>query len=347
MIHAFTDTLRPTRLRAALVALLAVVAGASCDNSDSSDPAALAPSSETPVVAEGTDVASGVTPAFATSYSGVPYGPSGLAGSGSLSMGPSFLTGRQVHIDASGIVTLINQARDRGQRLVLAMTGGSAKDYTTNGKFDITKWKKKMSTYNTATIRNAIASAVSSGVVVGNTMIDEPETVKWGGNVTKATIDAMAVYARNIFPSLPMGINIGPPAYKWRSSERFTKLDWVRYQYSWWVTEGNVSAWRTAVLAQAVKDGVTPAFSLNVLDGGVKDKSGSWDCPGSGKGTYAPNCRMVPDQVRAYGKALGTSGCFLMMWRYDDAYMSKTANQDAFRDVASTTNSAPRRSCKG
>ena len=56
---------------------------------------------------------------------------------------------------------------------------------------------------------------------------------------------------------------------------------------------------------------------------------------------------MVPDQVRTYGKSLGTAGCFLMMWRYDDAYMSKTANQDAFRDVAQTTNSTSRRSCKG
>jgi hypothetical protein len=204
-----------------------------------------------------------------------------------------------------------------------------------------------MSTYNTATIRNAIASAVSAGIVIGNTMIDEPETVKWGGNLTKPTIDAMAVYARAIFPTLPMGINIGPPAYKWRSSERFTKLDWVRYQYSWWVSEGNVSAWKSAVLDQANRDGVIAAFSLNVLDGGYKDKSGSWDCPGSGKGTYAPNCQMVPDQVRSYGKVLGPSGCFLMMWRYSDAYMSKTANQDAFRDVASATNSAPRRSCKG
>jgi hypothetical protein len=160
-------------------------------------------------------------------------------------------------------------------------------------------------------------------------------------------IDAMAVYGRNIFPTLPMGINIGPPAYKWRATERFTKLDWVRYQYSWWVTSGNVNAWRDAVLDQARKDGVQAAFSMNLLNGGTKDKSGSWDCPQSHKGTYAPNCWMTPDQVRSYGRTLAQSGgCVMFMWRYDDAFISRSSNQDAFRDVASAATSATRRSCK-
>jgi hypothetical protein len=35
-----------------------------------------------------------------------------------------------------------------------------------------------------------------------------------------------------------------------------------------------------------------------------------------------------------------------MMWRYDNAYITKSANQDAFRDVASATSAAPRKSCK-
>jgi hypothetical protein len=36
----------------------------------------------------------------------------------------------------------------------------------------------------------------------------------------------------------------------------------------------------------------------------------------------------------------------MQMWRYDDAFMSKSTNQSAFRDVASLLNSKPRRSCK-
>src|SRR5215213_6645128 len=160
MIHSFKQQLRLTRLRASVLALFAVLAGTNCDGTNATDPTA----------------AASLTPEFATlSFSGVPYGPSGLAGTSSVSLGPSMFTGRQVLIDAGGVVNLINAARAENQRIVLALTGGSSRNYTTNGKFDITKWKKKMSTFNTSTIRNAIASAVSAGIVVGNTMIDEPE----------------------------------------------------------------------------------------------------------------------------------------------------------------------------
>ena len=44
----------------------------------------------------------------------------------------------------------------------------------------------------------------------------------------------------------------------------------------------------------------------------------------------------------ARGPALG--GC--RMWRYDDSFMSKAANQSAFRDVASLLKSRPPRSCR-
>ena len=126
-------------------------------------------------------------------------------------------------------------------------------------------------------------------------MIDEPETVRWGGNITKATLDQMAVYAKSIFPTLPQGLNHGPPGYKWRATERYTKVDYVLYQYNFWVTSGNLVAWRDAVLAQAKLDGVRPALSLNVLSGGKQDKGdGYYDCAGplqGGLGTAYPNCQ--------------------------------------------------------
>jgi hypothetical protein len=36
----------------------------------------------------------------------------------------------------------------------------------------------------------------------------------------------------------------------------------------------------------------------------------------------------------------------MVMWQYDAAFMSKSANQSAFRDVASLLGSKPRRSCR-
>jgi hypothetical protein len=233
--------------------------------------------------------------------------------------------------------------------LVVAMTGGSFSNYLTDGQFDMTKWKNRMDTYKTTAIKNAVDSAVSDGTIIASVLIDEPETKRWGRVLTKAMIDEMAGYVKDIFPTLMVGVNHGPPGYEWRSEERYRKVDYVRYQYNHYITSGDIVAWRKAVLAQAKHDGVTPALSLNVLDGGMKDKSAAWNCTGpgqAGQGTYPPNCRMTPDQVRNWGKELAPYACFMMVWRYDQAYMSNPANEEAFKDLAAVVASAPRRSCK-
>lgn len=126
-------------------------------------------------------------------------------------------------------------------------------------------------------------------------------------------------------------------------------MDYVLYQYNYYITSGNVSSWRSAVLDRAKIDGVMPMFRINILDGGVQDRDGTYDCTGSGqagKGTYAPTCRMTPTQVSTFGKALATYGCAMQMWRYDDAFVSKTANQDAFKSIATLVASSPRKSCR-
>jgi hypothetical protein len=124
-------------------------------------------------------------------------------------------------------------------------------------------------------------------------------------------------------------------------------VDWVSVQYVWNYNQGQVSAWRDQVLDFARTNGVTPVFALNILNGGVRDTQGAWDCPNTGgKGTRTSYCRMTSDHVRTYGRTIGPSGCAMLMWRYDDAFMSKTANQSAFRDVASLLNSRPPRSSR-
>ena len=350
MIHEFAHLLRPTRLRTVAVALLGVLIGAACDNS-TTEPVATSQPVDTPSAATEDSVAvlAGGDPAFATvSYTGQPFGPIQLWNSyTTVSWGPSPFTGTQNYTDPNGVITQINAARLKKQRLILSMTGGPSSRYSTNGKFDMVKWKNKMNQYNTAAIRSAIAAGVADGTIIGNQMIDEPETPRWGGNITKSTLDAMATYGRNLFPTLAMGVNHGPPGYKWRTSERYRSVDYVLYQYNYYITSGNVAAWRNAVLDRAAYEGVKPVFSINILDGGVQDRSGTYDCGGTGgKGTYFPNCRMTSTQVKTYGQALAPYGCALQMWRYDGVFMSKSANVDAFRSVAATAASTPRRSCR-
>jgi hypothetical protein len=348
MIRACTPA---PAVRRAAAALFAMIAGAAACN-DTEAPTALADPPSVTSAPDSSPSDSVVTTdtldatLASLSYSGLPFGPTDLwATVNTVRMGPAPFTVSLESVSPSSIVAHVSSARNKRQRLVLAMTGGSASDYKTNGRFDLSKWKRRMNAFQTSKIRNAVASGVSDGTIVGNVMIDEPETSKWGGNISKSLLDNMAVYAKGIFPTLPMGVQVGPPGYRWRASERYHKVDFVRYQYNWWVTRGNVGAWRSAVLDQARKDGVRAGFSLNVLDGGTKPSGSSWTCP-TGRGTYRPNCRMSASQVRDWGRALGPSGCFLLMWRYDDAFMSKSANRDAFRSVASTLASQPRRSCR-
>jgi hypothetical protein len=110
--------------------------------------------------------------------------------------------------------------------------------------------------------------------------------------------------------------------------------------------KGNVFAWRDAALAMAARDGMRVVFSLNLLDGGVQDKTGAWDCPGTGGvGTHSPNCRVTPAQLKDWGKTLGQAGCAMMSWRYDATFMGKPENQAAISDVAITLSGLPRSSC--
>ncbi|MFL5490125.1 MAG: hypothetical protein ACJ8AV_01840, partial [Gemmatimonadales bacterium] len=98
------------------------------------------------------------------------------------------------------------------------------------------------------------------------------------------------------------------------------------------------------------RDGLGIIFSMNILNGGfLAAKDGLWYCPldtTGGRGSYDPNCRMTAQQVREWGILLGSAGCGLMMWQYDDAFMANVDNQRAFRDVAAVLASLPAKSCR-
>ena len=321
--------------RAALL-LVAAVGTTSCDETDSPVSPEAAPPADLPA------------PTAAVSYSGIPYGPYDLWGNPTeLQWGPGpFTSSLDNSSYPNSLPKRIAAARQKRIRLVLAMTAGPSA-YITNGKFDLAKWKAKLSTLNTSEVRKAVADGVADGTVVGNKLIDEPDSPQWGGVLTKSMIDGMAKYAKGMFPTLPMGVGVGASSFKWRSYEKYQVLDWVSVQYVWNYNKGNINGWRDEVLNFARANGVTPMFSLNLLNGGVRDQTGAWDCPNTGgKGTRTSFCRMTADQVRTYGKAVGPSGCAMLMWRYDDAFMAKSANVSAFKDVATLLNSKPRRSCK-
>ena len=354
MTYLYTQAGRRFRLGA--FALLAVLVGA-CNGADdltssnspevatdgpASDPAA-ADSLAADTLTDGqlTPAAlSAETALYATS--GMAFGPEGLwASYTSLKTNSLPFNGSSNFTSASGIIQQINAARNMRHRLVLNMTGGSHSRYKTYGKFDLSKWKAVMNTYNRSDIKAAVARGVSDGTIIMNSVMDEPNVKDWGGVVTKSMLDGMARYVKNIFPSLVVGVQL---RWDWRTTEKFRVMD--AYITSYKAAKGTPSQFRTWALNNAKAQGMKVMFALNVLDGGYQGST----CPLSstgGRGTYYPNCRMSASQVRTWGRYLGPAGCAaLTMWQYDRDFMTKSANVSAFRDVAYTLRGTPARSCR-
>jgi hypothetical protein len=275
---------------------------------------------------------------------GLAFGPSGLwAGYTSLYKVPVNFSASTNFTDASGIVKQINTARAMGHRLVLNMTGGKHERYKTRGKFDYRKWQARMNTYNRREIKAAVARGVADGTIIMNSIMDEPNVKSWGGVMTKPLLDRMARYVKAMFPTLPVAVAL---RWDWRQHERFRVVDTYLTMYGW--NKGPINRWRDNAQAEARKQGMKVMFAMNILDGGQYNYK-SWTCPSGktgGRGTYKPACRMTAGQVREWGRILGTSGCGLIMWKYDRAFMSKAANVSAFRDIASTLARTPGRSCR-
>jgi PKD repeat protein len=277
-------------------------------------------------------------------YTGIPYGVSDLwTSSTAVVWGPAPFTSSNNYTDPATVVAQIDAARAMKQKLILNMTGGSHARYKTDGKFDLAKWKAVMKTYDTPAIKAALLAGVADGTVILNLVMDEPNLADWGGVVTKPLLDEMASDVKNLFPTLPVGVVV---RWDWRLDEHYQVMDAYLAQYQW--NKGSVTTYRDNVLAQAQVDGMAVVFSINILDGGILNWT-TRDCPiplTGGFGTYSPTCRMTADQVRDWGRILGVAGCAMNMWRYDQAFMAKPENQQAFGDVAATLATVPGKPCR-
>jgi hypothetical protein len=250
--------------------------------------------------------------------------------------------------DAARIVTTLNAARNLHRRTSFNLAGGSHDKYKTNGVFDRAKWNAKIDTYNTPAIRSAIASAVADGTLTFCNVIDEPANTSpdnsWGpaGTLDKAKVDSMASYIKNIFPTLPLSVTLD-----WRiwNTQSFHVIDIQLSQYRNF--KGDVIEYRDGALALGQRDGHQIAFSLNILDGGIRWSGSGWQCPLSttgGFGTYAPNCKMTADQMEDWGITLGSAGVALAMWDYREDFMADPENRTAWFAVRAHLDTLPRRS---
>jgi chitodextrinase len=239
-------------------------------------------------------------------------------------------------MSSTQFVTAINNVRSHGMRVMLLMFAGNRANVV-NGKFDYATWKTNFASYNTQANKDAVAAGVADGIILGASLMDEPQQKDWGGVVTKAMMDDMATIAKGYFPTLPIGFNM---AFDYRASERFHVVDYINAQ-TW--LPGRYGAtpeeMRDRALAQAALDGVVMVFSLNIYV----------DPENQTSGVLAPDndrYRMTAANVLQWGTVLGRAGAGLTMWRYHPDIFSLQAYKDAFASLQADLSSRPGRSWK-
>jgi hypothetical protein len=271
---------------------------------------------------------------------GIPMGVFGLLSEG---VDPQHYTMAVDGYTAGNIVGRIADARRMKLRLFLNMTGGNHKNYMTNGVFDLAKWRAKMDSYNTPSIREAIAAAVADGTIIGNSVMDEPANVSptnsWGpeGTMNKARVDELCHYVKQMFPTMPVGVlhdhRILEP------TKGYQHCEFLVSQYR--LSKGDVREFRDGGLEFARRHNMQIIFSLNILHGG----NPGTDCEKWGDDPRGILCPMSPTQLRDWGTMLGEAGCAFMMWKYQREYINKPEIQAALRDVATSLSRVQRKSC--
>jgi hypothetical protein len=279
-------------------------------------------------------------PTPAPGGTGIPMGIFGLLSYGAE---PTAYTMAVDGYSAGNILTRIAEARRMKIRLFLNMTGGSHSNYMTNGVFDMAKWRAKMDSYNTAAIRSGVAAAVAEGIIVGNSVMDEPAntstTNTWGpaGTMTKARVDDMCRYVKNIFPSLPTGVLHDHRIFE--PEKGYQTCEFIVSQYR--LSKGDVTDFRDGGLAFAARHRISIIFSLNIIHGGTPGT----DCDKWGDDPRGVLCPMSATQLRDWGIKLGSAGCALMMWKYERAYIDRPEIQGSLRDIAGALGRMPRKPC--
>jgi hypothetical protein len=242
------------------------------------------------------------------------------------------------------IMARIDSAYRRHVRIILNLPGGSHDKYLSvirdTLRFDHAKWSAALVQYGSPEIGAKVAAGVAAGVVIAGNYMDEPHTCgkgdgnTWGpcGELTKARVDSLCAEGRALFPSLPAAVTHQHQLFEPSKSYRVCQTLIDQYKYGL----GSVTQFRVDALTMANRDGLGILFGANVLNGGVRDPDGVWDCRTQGGylGQDSPLCQMTPVQVDSVARALGPWGCGFRMWRWDEAdlrdYQPMMANVSAY-----------------
>lgn len=268
---------------------------------------------------------------------GIPFGPSLLSQgeSSSLlrppsSLSPSF-TALKIDAFKRNLPAALEAARRGNGRILVSFSGNSA-EYTDENGFNLERWKREVDEFREFDLDGYIAD----GTLIGHYIMDEPQDRRnWNGHqVSRADIDEMARYSKEIWPELPTIIR-GWAWYLKGYEYRYLDAAWAAYHERF----GSIDDFVAENVRDAKASGLALVVGLNILAGGGDDGL---------PGYHTSRNAMTAAQVRAFGGALLDEpyACAFFMFRYHPDYFDRADIQEAMAELSRQAQRLENRSCR-
>jgi len=313
MNHPFGFTRTPSRLGVPLLTAL-LLGGLACGQPQDVDDRPLAPGIE--------------TPSLATAYAGgIPFGLFAMPTSwnGSIYNG-STRNARYIE-ETSDLNTVLGAIKSRGGKVLLSLAGSPEYYLDANGYFSFTMWKQRVDMFRSINF----SSFITDGTIIGHYIVDEPsDPSNWGGKVIpQATVEAMAKYSKQIWPSMPTVVRAEATWLAgWTGTYQYLDAGWAQ----WVARKGDPLDFVKRNVADAQKKGLALVVGLNVRKGGT-DRT-----------------PMTASMIKSAGSALLSSSypCAFLSWEWDDnsSYYYQTAIIDAMKYLRAKAQNRSFKPCK-
>ena len=312
------------RFRALLLVALSFAFGA-CDGTDhltnlpdESAPATVAPAAAAPIALF----------ASSSARAGIPFGAMHVPND---NYGGA-VTGALRSLDPSTLVANLQAARQAGVRVIVSFVGAANNYQNKNQTFSLDKWKARLNPYKGVDF----SSYINDGTIIGHYILDEPhDPSNWGGTVvTPATVDEMARYSKQLWPTMPVIIRGWPDFLK---GYTYHYLDAAWAQYS--ARKGPIADFVRNNVRDAKASGLALVVGLNVLDGGTKASG----IRGNSSGHYAMN----GSQLNTWGSALLADDypCAFITWKWNASYMGRSDVKSAMASLSQKAQQHASSSC--
>jgi hypothetical protein len=260
---------------------------------------------------------------------GIPFGPAQLPPE---YFGPEYSGTIYTATNPDTLLKALEAARRANARLFISFTGNEQYNRDENG-FSLAKWKGRVDRFRGIDL----TPYIDEGTIIGHFILDEPsDPHNWSGKqVSKADIDEISKYSKEIWPTMVTMIRAWPD---YLAGYEYKHLDAVRVQYL--ERFGPVDEFITFHV-QAVKAlGLALVGGLNVLNGGSKTSG----IPGEREGKFA----MSADELRSWGAAYlaEPSICAFLLYEYESKYFSRPDIKAALSELKQQAERKPKKACR-